>query len=237
MSLTLSAISGSITRPKGEAFSNAVARIQATSPGSRGSKTLLTNELLTQFGILTNGLRVSAPADAVSSQTTRSKGKGKTKAGPSVPPVNETSESDGEGDASDTSSSSHDAAVVKGKAAKRSKAAVIRIPHGKGKDAQFKLKRRRLTKESDLQIPVKQAAVIEPTNVEQEPIVDETPDLPLPSGNQWKGLSNISIPSRIDDFLNLEIGDVRTPPPVDDENVRHEPRDVTPQSRPADKGS
>ena len=158
-------------------------------------------------------------------------------AGSSVPPVNETSESEDGGDASDASSSSHGAAITKGKAAKRSKAAVIRIPHGKGKDVQFKVKRRRLAKESELPIPVKQAAAIEPTNVEQEPIIDETPDLPLPSENLWKGMSNLTIPSRIDELFNPEIGEVGTPPPVDDENVRHEPRDVTPQSKPADKGS
>ena len=73
--------------------------------------------------------------------------------------------------------------------------------------------------------------------MEQEPIIDETPDLPLPSENQWKGMSNISIPSRIDEFLNPEIGEVGTPPLVDDGTVRNEPRDVTPQSKPADKGS
>ena len=154
-----------------------------------------------------------------------------------MPPVNETSESEDEGDASDASSSSHGAATAKGKTAKRSKAAVVRIPQGRGKEIPYKVKRRKLLKESELPTSIKQTTTIEPTNVEQEPVVDETPD-PIPSSdNLWKGMSTLTIPSRIDEFLDPEIGQVGTPPPVDDGTIRTEPRDVTPQSKPADKGS
>ena len=70
-------------------------------------------------------------------------------------------------------------------------------------------------------------------------MVGEIPDSPTQSENPWKGMSQLTIPSGLADctFLDPEIGQAGTPPPVDDGATHIKPRDVTPQSKPVDKGS
>ena len=207
--LTLRIFSGSLTRPKGSTYTDSIAKIQATPVGRRSSKQLLTNELLTQFGILANGLRVTAPVDTTSSKTTRSKGKGKEKAGPSLPPVTESTETPDEGDneQSDTSSSSDNTATAKENVAEVAKAAVVTIPKGGNKKMPYQFERRKTAKTSEHPI-TEDRITTEPTIVEHEPVVGETPDPPTQLENPWKGMSDLTIPSGLADctFLDPEIG-------------------------------